>query len=490
MAIIVFCAMLALYVGIGFWAQRGDKGEISSDTYLVADRSVSPIFVALSAAATKYSGYMFIAFIGYVYTFGLSAIWLLLGAVTGDLVSFILVHSKVRQKSAEVGAVSYPELLSRWLGEPEYTRLRLVIGIVCLLFLTTYAAAQFGAGAKALHVLFGWDYYIGLIVGCLLVMSYSLSGGLKSSILTDVLQAIIMTLAMAILLWMAVKTVGGADHFIARADAVSPTYLDWGIARFGSWTALILFIAGWFAEGVGITGQPHVMVRFMSLSKTGNIKATGVYYYGFTVVFLIVTFLTGMATRVMLGSDISDAELALPLLANAILPAALIGIVISGIFAAVMSTADSLVLSSSAVLSDDLRMVTGSNSRKASTFLVCMLALVIGLVGTQSIFVLVSMAWAAMASAFGPILIVYALGGRISQSTALVMLFTGLAVAMGWRSAGLSTEIYEALPGMSSAFAVYFVAQWLIKFEEIFPQTRLVQKLMLLVKPSTINSTS
>ncbi len=201
----------------------------------MADRETPAILVALSAAATKYSGYMYIGLIGYIYTFGLSAIWIVLGCITGDAIAMFTDQKKLRQETARTNALSFADLISRW-HYGDYRKLKLAIGIVSLVFLSTYAAAQFNAGGKALQALFGWDYRVGSALGALFILSYSLTGGLRASIWTDVVQSVVMIVVLAMLFSAVLNSIGGTSEWFAQLATISPSYLDLGYERFGSIT--------------------------------------------------------------------------------------------------------------------------------------------------------------------------------------------------------------------------------------------------------------
>jgi len=442
--------MIGLFMLIGILSNRVITQ--SDSDYTLAGRNVSALLTALSAAATKYSGYMFIGLIGYIYSHGLSAIWLAVGFLFGDLIAFSFVHQKVRDATNATGALSFPDLLSRWGGD-DYRLLKVLIAVLILVFLTTYAAAQFNSGGKALHVLFGWHYNAGALIGALVVLIYCLYG-----VWTDACQSIIMMLAMLLLLIAAVQGAGGITNFIATLSKVSPSYMDLGTERFGSVGALALFAFGWLFNGIGVTGQPQVMVRFMALDASQNTVKTGVIYFLWSSVFLILTFLVGLATRLYIDNATSfDAELALPTLAGVLLPEILVGIVIAGVFAASMSTADSQVLSCSAVLSDDLKLGRSNRVRRFSTLLISIVALTIAIFVSANVFTLVIFAWSALACSIGPIVIIYALGNRPPQWLAVTTMLVGLFIALLWRELQLTDYTYEGFPGIVGALIVYYL---------------------------------
>lgn len=454
MDIVGFIAFLVLFAVIGLYsAKSGSKGD---QDFLLASKSVPPILTALSAAATKNSGYVFIALIGYIYSFGLSAIWLVLGFVFGDLIAFFFVHKRIREATEETGAGTFAELLSRWDGQ-EQKALRLVIGLLTLVFLTTYAAAQFSAGGKALEVLFGWPNIAGALLGAGLVLLYCLAGGLRASIWTDAAQSLLMIVAMWLLMYIAVSAAGGFEPFFAKLEQSKTGYLELGQDRLGGFVPLVLFALGWIFSGIGVTGQPHVMVRFMALDRPENIATTAFYYFSWNLVFLVGTFMVGLATRLYLGSESGfDQELALPMLAENLVPGIAVGIIIGGVFAASLSTADSQVLSCAAVLSEDFKILRGPLARQIATAIIVVFTLLISQLATASVFTLVIFAWSALACSLGPLVILLAFGQSPPQPVALLMLSTGLVVALVWRWLGLNEQIYEGMPGMLAAFAIWF----------------------------------
>lgn len=457
MDILAFALFLLLFALIGMWSARSARaGEAD---YLLAGRSVTPLLAAMSAAATKYSGYMFIGLMGYVYTFGLSAIWLVFGFFFGDLIAFSFVHKRVRKATEETDALTFADLISRWHGG-EYRVVRVAVAVLTLVFLSTYAAAQFNAGGKALEVLFGWPMFSGTLIGAGVILGYCLVGGLRASIWTDAAQSLLMMVAMCLLLVAAVTAAGGIGGFLDKLEAVSPTYLDFGRERLGGLDAVALFAFGWLFNGIGVTGQPQIMVRFMALDYARHTFRTGVYYFAWSGVFLAVTFLVGLSIRIFVAKTGGfDAELALPALAQNLVPGVAVGVVVGGVFAASMSTADSQVLSCAAVLSDDLKLVRGASAQRLGTIMIVALTIAIAVFASPSVFTLVIFSWSALACSIGPLVILHALGQRPSQRVCLAMMTVGLIVALGWRQVGLNRIVYEGLPGMAAAFAVWVAAR-------------------------------
>lgn len=468
MIIASFMAFLLVFIIIGM-ASLVKRRNTNTD-YLLAGRSVKPWLVGLSATATNASGYMFTGMIGFTYAVGFPSVWFALGWMGGDFIASTFIHKKMRAIGENENMLSYGGVLSHWHGT-DYRVLRMVAGAITIIFLGIYAAAQLNAGSKALHVLFGWDYSLGAIIGAGIVLLYCFAGGVRASIWTDAAQSMVMMAAMALLAYVAVQHIGGIAAFVDALYAVSPAYMAWfppelasRVLPGGAILAPALFLLGWVFSGFGVVGQPHTMTRFLTLDDPKNIDRARMYYFGFYCTFFTLTVITGLAARILipdLASIGGDAELALPHLAEQLLPEILIGLVLAGLFAATMSTADSQILSCSAAITRDFTSTRtiSYGATKLATVAVVLAALGIALFGSQSVFILVLIAWAALASSFAPLLCVYALGGRPSEKTAVSMVFFGLGAMLLWRNADLTPYVFDVVPGILSGFVPYLISR-------------------------------
>jgi len=447
--VVSFLGFLLAFTLIGISSVRQSRG--TRHDYYLADSSIKPWLVGLSAVATNNSGYMFIGVIGYTYSTGLAAVWLMIGWILGDFLASMFVHARLRRAAEGSDEVSYAGVLANWYGDRNLG-LQRVIGLISLLFLLTYAGAQLVAGSKALEVLFGWPNWAGAVMGAIMVVLYCFAGGIRASIWTDAAQSFVMIAAMTTLLVIAVAALGGLEGTISRLDAVDG-FLNWfpdelivpGLA------GGVLFAASWLFAGLSVIGQPHIMIRFMALEDVAEMRRARAWYYLWYVVFYCMATGVGLVSRVYLADTGSfDAELALPTMALELLPPMLVGLVLAGIFAATMSTADSLILSCSAAITHDLlpHRIEKTWLIKLATVLITGCALSLALLNNASVFGLVVMAWSGLASAFAPLLLTRCLGWKFNQTESLVAVLTGLSVALFWRYLGWHDAVYEGLPGI------------------------------------------
>ncbi len=465
---ISFLVFLALFLGVGVVSALRKKS--TAEDYLVASREVHPWLAALSAVATNNSGFMFIGLIGTTFSEGLSSMWIMFGWVLGDYAAWLMkIPDRLRIESERAGMITIPSFVGG--GVREGRAATVVAGLITLAFLGIYSAAQLNAGSKALHSMFGWDYEVGAILGALIVVIYCFAGGIRASIWTDAVQSMVMLFSMGLLLVVTTNHAGGWGAMWEALTAMDPRFVSvWPEApKFG----LALFIVGWMFAGFGVVGQPHIMVRAMSIDSADNMGTARRVYVFYNAVFAASAIAVGLAARATLpgltdGFDLAsfDAELALPKLALALLPNVVVGLCLAGLFAATMSTADSQILSCSAVLTQDLFPEAGKNYgvMKAATVLVTAAALGISLyaialerAGEQSgVFQLVVLAWAALAAGLGPALVLRALDRELPSAVAAATMLAGLAGVLGWRyGLGWSGAIYDVLPGMASGFALY-----------------------------------
>lgn len=455
MIVASFLLFLAIFAGIGVASAMRAKG--SRDDYYLASKQAPPFLAGLSAVATNNSGYMFIGVIGYTYVVGLASIWLMFGWIAGDFLVSLLIHKRLRIATGRTGESSFGAVVAGWAGGDMEVWKR-IAAILTIVFLGSYAAAQIAAGGKALQGVLGWAPSAGAWLVALLVLAYSSAGGIRASIWTDAAQSLVMLVAMGLLVFAGVAALGGLGATLTAwreipgyFDLIPPEMIAPGAA------GLVLFVIGWMFAGLSVIGQPHVMVRFMALENPRRMAAARGWYYSFFTVFYALATGAGMLSRLYLP-DLADLdpELALPTMAVALLHPALVGVILAGIFAATMSTADSLVLSCSAAITRDLpgRPLERPLYLKAATAAVTGLALVFALQDDSSVFDLVILSWSTLAVAFGPLMILLALRRPVTQATAIAMMAAGVVAALAWRAAGLHATLYEGLPGVLTGLAV------------------------------------
>jgi sodium/proline symporter len=451
---ISFFVFLAMFVVIGVYSAT--RRTATPDDYLLASRNINPWLVALSAVATQNSGFMFVGLTAAAYTSGVAAAWLMIGWIVGDYAAWFVVHKRLRQASRNVNTV--PDYLG--LGMKRGRIVGIVAALVTLVFLGIYASAQLTAGSIALINLpaeLGRE--VGIIIAAVIVVAYCFAGGIRASIWTDAAQSIVMIVSMSILVVVSLAEIGGFGALGDKLTTIDPALTDWGMdgLKFG----LFGYLAGWVLAGFGVVGQPHVMVRVMTLDDPKNMDRTRRIYMTWFIAFSAVCVIAGLCARVLLGGELlapgANTEDSFPLLSSLILPDILVGLSLAGLFAATVSTADSQILSCSAALTQDLfpRMGKTYAGVKAGTLIIAAFAMGVALYG-GSVFSVVIAAWSGLAATLGPLMIVRSMRWPINAPVALAMMAAGLATVLVWLLVlDWGGAMYEALPGMAAGMLVY-----------------------------------
>ncbi|MGK7918311.1 MAG: sodium/proline symporter [Prochloraceae cyanobacterium] len=455
-----FIIFLLLFIAVGIYSATRKRNTTTD--YLLASRNVNRWLTALSAMATGQSGLLFIGQVGFAYKIGISSLWLIIGWAIGDYLAWWFVFKRLRQISEKTAC----DTVSSFLGQNiKGSRLIAIISaLITIAFLGSYAAAQLVAGSKALNAVFGWNYNLGLIIGAVIVVIYCFSGGIRASIWTDALQAIVMVGSLLVLLVVAVASYGGIDKIWQSLAAIDPALIDWNPRN--QPLGFVPFLIGWIVAGFGVVGQPHIMVRAMAIDSAEHIDFARNLKTGLGLVTSISAMGIGLTARVMIPDLMTsgDPELALPYLSLELLPVVLVGLMLAGLFSATMSTADSQILSCSAALTQDIFPAAAGSYQlaKVGTLTVTAVILAIALAGDNNVFALITFSWSALASGLGPLLILRVWQRPVNLTTAIAMMGIGIATALIWNLGfHLSSVIYEVLPGMAAGMGVYGIARFL-----------------------------
>ena len=439
--ILSFLIILLVIALVGLSAGRLSKPN-KADYYL-AGKSLSPWIVGLSAMATNNSGYMFIGLIGFTYMVGLPSIWLMIGWILGDFLISRTVHKKFNEAAAKNSNVTYASVIGAWSQQGQF--ITKFIGLLSFVFLIVYASAQFVSGGKTLMVIFGWDLWLGIGIGSVIVFMYTMAGGIRASIWTDVVQAFVMVFSMAILVVACIVNMGGIN-IVFEEWLLIDNFLNFFPSEIEHSTFLkTIYPISWLVAGLFVIGQPHIMVRFMALKDPELIERARYHYYSWYVIFYFLAFCIGMLSKIYLDTNNNfDPELALPLMAIELLNPFMIGVIIAGIFAATMSTADSLIINCSGNISQDLfKSKKFSNTEiKLITFAVALVSTAIALMNNNSVFLIVIYAWTLLGISFAPLIIILSMGKKITAKTYIIGLIIGIVSFFVINYFGINNYIY------------------------------------------------
>ncbi len=459
--VVSFIVFMSIFAGVGLASIRVKKD--TTDDYLVAGRGISPSLAALSAVSTWNSGYMFIGFIGFTYAMGYTVGFLALTSTIGQVVAWAWLYKFIQKEGRERGVRSLSSLVADKAGAPEAK----LAGILSVLFLSVYAAAQLTSGGKALFVMMGWPEIVGIVIGFVLVVAYCYAGGIRASIWTDAAQSCVMIVGSTILCWVSLQEVGGfsgLENGLNKQDPVLTNFLPPDL-MFG----FTLWIAAFFLGGLSVAGQPQVVSRVMTLGSDEDRKKAMIWFFVWQTPFIVLMLIIGLASRVLFTENGFDAELGLPMMAMETMPGIGVGMILASIFAATMSTADSQVLACTAAITDDIRPEWNQDHKttKKVTIGVAIFATLISigglyLPGGDSVFLLVVFAVYGLGGVFVPLLIIRWSGYKPDTAHSIAMMVAAFSGVFIWTVLGFggADGIFPSVPGMGAAFITHFLMNY------------------------------
>lgn len=478
--IVYFAAMIA----IGVFATLRTKNH---EDYMLGGRSLPPAVAALSAGASDMSGWLVMGLPGALYATGLIEAWLAIGLTIGAYLNWLLVAPRLRAYTeVSKNSITVPSFLENRTRDNSHV-LRIVSGLVILVFFTLYVSSGMVAGGKFFESSFGGDYTVGMLLVAGVTLAYTLFGGFLGATYTDFVQGLMIFAALLIVPILAIVSIGDLSEIAEGITTVAPGNLNW----FGSGLsgATIIAILSSLAWGLGYFGQPHIIVRFMALRRAGDAKLARRIGMGWMILSLIGAVLTGLigiAWFDIKGLELPDPETVMLVLAQNLMHPFVAGLVLAAVLAAIMSTISSqLVVSSSALVEDIARLVfKKSVSEKALVWLgrsgvlvVALIAILIALDSDASVLDLVGFAWAGFGAAFGPLILLSLFWRKLTNVGAIVGLIAGAATAWVWGqylSGGLF-DLYEIIPG----FLINLVLAYVVSratYKEGSAEDREVQK--------------
>lgn len=487
---LVVFAMLLYFVAvltIGFvYAKRSNS---STAEYFLGGRGVGPWLTALSAEASDMSGWLLMGLPGVAYFTGASdAMWTAIGLAIGTYLNWKFVAKRLRKYSVVAGdSITLPEFYSKRFHDRKNI-VSTVAALIIMVFFCVYVGSCFVTCGKLFATLFGLDYATMMVLGAIIVFLYTLVGGYLSVVTTDFVQGVLMFFALATVFVGSVAWAGGVDNTVAflqnipgflsgtqiavpLVDDAGRQLVEGGVPLFGDAADYpFITIASMLAWGLGYFGMPQVLVRFMGIRSADEVKKSRVIAVTWCVVSLACGICIGLVGRAIIPTDFAtqaQAENVFIVLSQMILPPFMCGVVVSGIFAASMSSSSSyLLIAGSSVAENIFRGVIKKDATDRQVMIVARLTLVaVFLFGiivaydeNSSIFGVVSYAWAGLGASFGPLTLCTLYWRRTNMQGALAGMLTGTAAVLVWHNLvkplGGVFGIYELLP----AFVLSLVA--------------------------------
>lgn len=473
-----------LYIGI--WCSK--KNNDTSDFYL-GGRKLGPLVTAMSAEASDMSSWLLMGLPGLAYLTGLAdAGWTAIGLAIGTYINWLVVAKRIRLYSqAANNAITIPDFFHNRFHD-QSGLLMGISALVILIFFIPYTASGFAACGKLFSSLFGVDYFWAMVISAVIIVGYTATGGFLAASTTDFIQSIVMSIALLVVLGFGIYTAGGFGAVMDNARAL-PGYLSMTLthdpvtntaAPYGALNSISMLC--W---GLGYFGMPHILLRFMAIEDEKKLKLSRRIASSWVVVSLIVGVFIGVvglsmtaagALSPLTGSDSETiiVHISSLLSQNGLICAVLAGLILAGILASTMSTADSQLLAASSSVSQNLiqgvfgkRMNTRQSMRTARVTLlvIAVVAIFLARDPESSVFMIVSFAWAGFGASFGPVVIFALFWRRTNRYGAIAGMLTGGVMVFVWkyliRPMGGFWNIYELMPAFLIASVVIVVVSLL-----------------------------
>lgn len=472
-AICILISVVVYLVGMLVIGFVYSKNSTSEEFYL-GGRKLGPIVTAMSTEASDMSAYLLMGVPGLALFCGVAeAGWTAIGLALGTYLNWLLVAKRLHRYSIKIDAITVPDFLARRFHDK--TKLIETIGaLVIIIFFVPYTASGFAACGKLFNSLFGFDYMPAMIISAAVIVAYCATGGFMAASVTSLIQGFVMTIALIIVLVFGINVAGGWSAVVENAKAI-PGYLS-----FSSSTDIIsaqpksytpLMIVSTLAWALGYFGMPHVLLHFMAAKDEHKLGFSRRFATVWVVVSLSVAVIIGLvgctmakAGAIALPATEAEAENMIVntsalLATKGIVPALIAGIIIAGILAATMSTADAqLLAAASGVTHNILTDVFGIKLSDKKTMTIARITVVgVAILGilfasnpASSIFRVVSFAWAGFGATFGPVMLFALFWKRCNYQGAIAGMISGAATVFIWKyliaPLGGVFAIYELLP--------------------------------------------
>lgn len=344
-----FVGYLCVLVAIAFYARS--RSRKSSEDYFVASRSIGPVVLFLSLAATNFSAFTFFGFAGASYRLGLAYYGIMAFGTGFMALSFYFIGRKVWILGKKHGYITPPELIGERFKSDA---LRLVFLAVMVVFTLPYLATQAIGGGIALEQLTEGEvsYELGAIIVTAVIIIYVTIGGMRGDAYTDVLQGVLMVTVMIAAVGIVSAGLGGFTEANTRLAEEFPYLISRPRGDFFAPQIWLSYMLLWIMCDPMF---PQLFVRFYTARDERALRFSMVMYAPITMVLFLAPVLIGAWGNLTFpGLTGTQPDQILPMMIEEYAPAWVVGIVLSGAFAALMSTADSQLLVLSSMLTRDV----------------------------------------------------------------------------------------------------------------------------------------
>ena len=451
----------------------GRRSKKSAEGFYLGGRGIGPLVTAMSAEASDMSSWLLMGLPGVAYLSGVAdASWTAIGLALGTYLNCLLVAKRIRRYSVQLDAITIPSFISKRYQEKRPI-IMCIASLIILIFFVPYVASGLAAIGKLFNSLFGWNYMLAVIIGALVIISYTSVGGFSAVATMDLIQSIIMTVALVVITVFSINQAGGVDAVVENAKSMDG-YLSFfqtydPVAGFAKpYPAINIF--SMLAWGLGYFGMPHILVRFMAIRHEDELKISRRIASIWVVISMAVAVFIGIVGHAvsnvgripMLEGSATETvivRLSDLLSSYGLLPAIVAGCILAGILAATMSTADSQLLAAASAFSENVlqdvfgvKLTSKQNmlAARLTVVVIAFIAIFLAADPNSNVFKIVSFAWAGFGATFGPAVLFALFWRRSNRQGVLAGLVAGGLMIFAWkfcvRPLGGIWDIYELMP--------------------------------------------
>jgi len=452
-AFTIFILTLTLPIFIGLLTVKRTK---SQSDFFIGGRTMDKFTVALSAVSSGRSSWLVLGLSGMAYSLGTPAVWSAAGYITMEMFQFVYIGRRFRTQSEAYGSLTLLDYFVSKFKDPRHI-MRLVGAVVITVFMTSYVAAQLNAGAKSLNMALGLPLIWALIISGALILVYMALGGYIAVAYNDVVRAFIMLLGLVIFPVYGLIKIGGVHTLLTLLQELSPQHLN----PFALGVGATISMGG---NAFGPPGQPHILVRYMSIDDPDKLRLSTVIGTIWNVLLAWGALFIGLLGRVIfpaVGSlPGSDPEMIYIVLASDYFGPVMYGLLMGCIFAAILSTADSqLLVVVSTFVRDIYEKIIRKDTVPDEAHRIQLSRIVVVLAGVaamalayfmkDTIFWFVLFAWAGMGASFGPAVILSLYWKKTDRWGIIAGMIAGTLVTVLWKLfIREMTGIYEIYPAL------------------------------------------
>lgn len=488
---------LAILIGLSIVASKRVK---NIKDYVTGNKSLGYWVAAFSAQATGESAWLLLGVTGMGALVGFSAYWVVVGELFGVYIAWFFMAERYKKLTDYYDSITMTDFLVSRFKTTTHT-LRIVASLSLAIFILIYISAQIDATGSAFERFLNWDYHTGAIVGFLIVVGYSVTGGFLAVAWTDMFQGVVMVVSLVALPLVAYLMLGSSDHVYETLQNLDPGLVNiWGNGGFTLMNFAV--VLGMMLIGLGFMGSPQVFARFLALKNLGEIKRGRWVALAFTFLVDASAVSIGILGRYLFteaGADPTEvlgngAQNVLPSLVEYVFPVFIVGLYVAAVLSAIMSTVSSLLIVAAGSITHDIYRkmfdteLSGEKSARLSrllTLVFAALALAIALTvsvisPSRTIFWFVIFGWSGIAATFCPMVIMALFWKNFTARGAIASMLAGfiatIAVKFIFSEMDVIGQYFVAMETMPPAFLCSFVVGYIVSIMK--PDENLKQQYM------------